>query len=230
MSAEFPRRPQTHLDGVDPPNVHGEPGGDPDAGEGAPAVRVRRSRMALALAITLAALPLLVIDNLPATAETEDVRVATVAPARGLAASSTTTTMPTPSTTVTTVTTVAPAPPTTAATAPVRARVAAPPTTVAAPPAPTTTTPPATGGPADPNDPANWDRMAQCEAGGNWGINSGNGYYGGLQFSLSVWTDTGGVGYPHEASREEQIKRGMILQARGGWAQWPTCARSLGFL
>ncbi|MSO86162.1 MAG: resuscitation-promoting factor rpfe [Acidimicrobiia bacterium] len=136
--------------------------------------------------------------------------------------------MPAPSTTVTTV---APAPPTAPApTAPVRARVAAPPTTVAAPPAPTTTTPPATAGPADPNDPANWDRMAQCEAGGNWAINSGNGYFGGLQFSLTMWADVGGVGYPHEASREEQIKRGMVLQARGGWAQWPTCARSLGFL
>jgi hypothetical protein len=73
-----------------------------------------------------------------------------------------------------------------------------------------------------------WDRLAQCESGGNWSINTGNGYYGGLQFTLSTWRSVGGSGYPHQASREEQIARGEILQARSGWGQWPACAAKLG--
>lgn len=75
-----------------------------------------------------------------------------------------------------------------------------------------------------------WDRLAQCESGGNWSINTGNGYYGGLQFTLSTWRGVGGSGYPHQASREEQIARGQILQARSGWGQWPACAAKLGLL
>jgi LysM repeat protein len=73
-----------------------------------------------------------------------------------------------------------------------------------------------------------WDRLAQCESGGNWAINTGNGYYGGLQFSIRTWQAVGGVGYPHQASREEQITRGQILQARSGWGQWPACSTKLG--
>lgn len=73
-----------------------------------------------------------------------------------------------------------------------------------------------------------WDSLAQCESGGNWGINTGNGYYGGLQFTLSTWRGVGGSGYPHQASREEQIYRGKILQARSGWGQWPACSAKLG--
>jgi LysM repeat protein len=73
-----------------------------------------------------------------------------------------------------------------------------------------------------------WDQLAQCESGGNWSINTGNGYYGGLQFSLSSWQAVGGTGYPHEHSREEQIRRGEMLQARQGWGAWPSCARKLG--
>ncbi len=73
-----------------------------------------------------------------------------------------------------------------------------------------------------------WDRLAQCESGGRWNINTGNGYYGGLQFSLSTWRAVGGTGYPHQHSRAEQIKRGQILQARAGWGQWPACSRKLG--
>ena len=61
-------------------------------------------------------------------------------------------------------------------------------------------------------------------------MNSGNGYYGGLQFSLATWHDVGGAGYPHQATKAEQIKRGKILQARAGWGQWPGCARELGYL
>ena len=51
-----------------------------------------------------------------------------------------------------------------------------------------------------------WDSLAQCEAGGNWAINTGNGYYGGLQFSLSTWQAYGGSGLPSDNSREEQIR------------------------
>lgn len=73
-----------------------------------------------------------------------------------------------------------------------------------------------------------WDRLAACEAGGNWAINTGNGYYGGLQFSLSSWRGVGGSGLPSEASREEQIMRGQMLQARSGWGAWPACSAKLG--
>jgi resuscitation-promoting factor RpfB len=73
-----------------------------------------------------------------------------------------------------------------------------------------------------------WDKLAQCESGGNWSINTGNGYYGGLQFSLSTWRAYGGSGYPHKASREEQIRIAKKLQAAAGWGSWPACSSKLG--
>lgn len=73
-----------------------------------------------------------------------------------------------------------------------------------------------------------WDSIAACEAGGNWAINTGNGYYGGLQFNLGSWQSVGGTGLPSEASREEQIARGEALQARSGWGAWPACSSRLG--
>lgn len=73
-----------------------------------------------------------------------------------------------------------------------------------------------------------WDALARCESGGNWSINTGNGYYGGLQFTASTWKAVGGSGLPSQASREEQIMRGQILQARSGWGQWPACTKKLG--
>ena len=73
-----------------------------------------------------------------------------------------------------------------------------------------------------------WDRLAQCESTGNWSINSGNGFYGGLQFTLSSWRAVGGSGYPHQASREEQILRAKKLQAIQGWGAWPVCSSKLG--
>lgn len=76
--------------------------------------------------------------------------------------------------------------------------------------------------------PGVWDQLAKCESGGNWQTNTGNGFYGGLQFSASTWTGVGGSGLPSENSREEQIKRGMILQERSGWGQWPACTSKLG--
>jgi uncharacterized protein YabE (DUF348 family) len=65
-----------------------------------------------------------------------------------------------------------------------------------------------------------WDKIAKCESGGNWHINTGNGYYGGLQFSAGTWHSVGGTGLPSDHTREEQIKRAKILQARSGWGQW----------
>jgi LysM repeat protein len=73
-----------------------------------------------------------------------------------------------------------------------------------------------------------WERLAQCESNGDWSINTGNGFYGGLQFTLESWEAVGGSGYPHEASREEQIQRAEQLQAIQGWGAWPACADQLG--
>lgn len=81
-----------------------------------------------------------------------------------------------------------------------------------------------------PSVPGNsvFDRLAECESGGNWQANTGNGYYGGVQFSASTWRAVGGSGLPHQHSREEQIKRATILQKQSGWGQWPSCASKLG--
>ena len=74
-----------------------------------------------------------------------------------------------------------------------------------------------------------WDRLAQCESGGNWATNTGNGYYGGLQFSLSTWRAYGGSGLPSDASRLTQIDIATkIRDASGGYGAWPACAASLG--
>ena len=72
-------------------------------------------------------------------------------------------------------------------------------------------------------DPVNWDAVAQCESGGNWGTSTGNGYYGGLQFSPSTWQANGGSGNPANASRAEQIRVAEnVLQSQGIGA-WPVC-------
>ncbi|MFT3874181.1 MAG: transglycosylase family protein [Nocardioides sp.] len=74
-----------------------------------------------------------------------------------------------------------------------------------------------------------WDRLAQCEAGGNWAANTGNGYYGGLQFSLGTWRAYGGTGLPSQHSRAEQIAIATKLRnASGGYGAWPACAARLG--
>ncbi|HEX6235762.1 MAG TPA: transglycosylase family protein [Acidimicrobiales bacterium] len=131
-----------------------------------------------------------------------------------------TTTTPVPTTTTTAPTTTT-EPPTTTTTEP-------PTTTTTAPPE---EAPPDNGGSlGDPNSYATWDALAECESGGNWHINTGNGYYGGLQFSLSSWQAVGGTGYPHEHSRETQILMGQRLQASSGWGAWPTCAAKLGYI
>lgn len=73
-----------------------------------------------------------------------------------------------------------------------------------------------------------WDRLAQCESSGNWAMNSGNGFYGGVQFMASTWRAMGGSGLPHQASRETQIAIAKKLQAQYGWGQWPACSAKLG--
>jgi uncharacterized protein YabE (DUF348 family) len=79
-----------------------------------------------------------------------------------------------------------------------------------------------------------WDALAQCESGGNWAINTGNGYYGGLQFSGSTWLAYGGGQYAataNLASREQQIAVATRLRdATGGYGSWPGCASRLGLL
>lgn len=69
----------------------------------------------------------------------------------------------------------------------------------------------------------NWDAVAACESGGNWAINTGNGYYGGLQFSMGTWHANGGSGSPHAASRSEQIRVAENVLRTQGIGAWPTC-------
>lgn len=76
-----------------------------------------------------------------------------------------------------------------------------------------------------------WDSIAQCEAGGNWATNTGNGYAGGLQFSPSTWLAYGGGEYAataDQASREQQIAVAEKVQAAQGWGAWPACTAKLG--
>jgi LysM repeat protein len=87
--------------------------------------------------------------------------------------------------------------------------------------------------PAGPASAAgvNWDRLAQCESGGRWHINTGNGYYGGLQFSRSTWKSNGGAKYAStadRASKAEQIAIAKKLYAKRGLSPWPVCGRKAG--
>ncbi|MET7478301.1 transglycosylase family protein [Streptomyces sp. NPDC005648] len=76
-----------------------------------------------------------------------------------------------------------------------------------------------------------WDRIAQCESGGNWHINTGNGYYGGLQFSAGTWRAYGGSAYAptaDKASRQAQIAVATKVQHAQGWGAWPVCSARAG--
>ena len=78
---------------------------------------------------------------------------------------------------------------------------------------------------------SDWDRLAQCEAGGNWHINTGNGFYGGLQFNQQTWQANGGGEFAataDQASREQQIVVAERVLASQGWGAWPACSASLG--
>ena len=70
--------------------------------------------------------------------------------------------------------------------------------------------------------------LRQCESGGNYRINTGNGYYGAYQFALGTWRGLGYSGMPHQAAPATQDAAARDLQARSGWGQWPACARKLG--
>jgi hypothetical protein len=76
--------------------------------------------------------------------------------------------------------------------------------------------------------PVDWNAIAQCESGGNWSANTGNGYYGGLQISEATWRANGGVGSPAEASPQEQIAVADRIMAAQGPSAWPKCSMSTG--
>lgn len=73
----------------------------------------------------------------------------------------------------------------------------------------------------------NWDAVAQCESSGNWAANTGNGFYGGLQFTASTWQEFGGSGMPHHNSRDEQIRVAEKVLAGQGPGAWPVCSKYL---
>jgi hypothetical protein len=74
-------------------------------------------------------------------------------------------------------------------------------------------------------DSVDWDAVAACESGGNWGTATGNGYYGGLQFTMGTWHANGGNGSPHNASREEQIRVAENVLNTQGIGAWPVCGQ-----
>jgi hypothetical protein len=80
---------------------------------------------------------------------------------------------------------------------------------------------------------AQWDALSKCEAGGNWAINTGNGFYGGVQFDQNTWERQGGLRYAPRAdlaTREEQIAIAEVTRARQGWGAWPVCSGRIGAL
>jgi nucleoid-associated protein YgaU len=81
--------------------------------------------------------------------------------------------------------------------------------------------------PANAASTSTWDKLANCESSGNWHINTGNGYYGGLQFSLSTWHGYGGSGNPANASKATQIRIAEKVLAGQGWGAWPSCSARL---
>ncbi len=85
--------------------------------------------------------------------------------------------------------------------------------------------------PADAAPARAWNRLAQCESGGRWHINTGNGYYGGLQISVATWRGYGGRHFartPSRASKAAQIRIGERIKHGQGWRAWPACSARLG--
>ncbi len=85
--------------------------------------------------------------------------------------------------------------------------------------------------PAEAASLRTWNRLAQCESSGRWHINTGNGYFGGLQFSASTWKAFGGRKFArnaHRAKKVEQIKIAERVRRHQGWGAWPTCSRRIG--
>jgi hypothetical protein len=81
---------------------------------------------------------------------------------------------------------------------------------------------------AGPRDP--FAALRQCESGGNYGTDTGNGYYGAYQFTAGTWRSLGFGGLPSQAPPAVQDRAARELQARRGWGQWPSCARRLGLI
>ena len=79
-----------------------------------------------------------------------------------------------------------------------------------------------------PGEDVLWQRLRNCEAGGRYDRNSGNGYYGAYQMSAGTWRSLGFNGLPHQATPEVQDQAARKLQARSGWGQWPACSRRIG--
>jgi len=102
------------------------------------------------------------------------------------------------------------------------------PAAAAAPSAQAPAMPPATAPSAAQAPVSTWDKVAQCESGGNWATSTGNGFHGGLQFTASTWRSFGGSGMPHQASRTEQIAVAERVLDAQGWKAWPACSRKLG--
>jgi hypothetical protein len=73
-----------------------------------------------------------------------------------------------------------------------------------------------------------WAELRQCESGGDYSIDTGNGYYGAYQFSATTWHGLGYPGLPNQAAPSVQDQAAQRLQARSGWGQWPACSRKLG--
>lgn len=89
----------------------------------------------------------------------------------------------------------------------------------------------AAGQPAEARGSGAWDRLAGCESGGNWRIDTGNGFSGGLQLAHSTWHSFGGGSYASRAARAtraQQIQVAERVLARQGWGAWPACSASLG--
>ena len=85
--------------------------------------------------------------------------------------------------------------------------------------------------PADAATRKTWNRLAKCESGGRWHINTGNGYYGGLQISPGTWRANGGkrlARLPHKATKTEQIRVAKRIKKHQGWGAWPSCSRKIG--
>ena len=83
-------------------------------------------------------------------------------------------------------------------------------------------------GTASADSGLNWDAVAKCESGGNWAANTGNGFYGGLQFKPATWTANGGSGSPAAASRGEQIRVARNVMRTQGIGAWPVCGSAVG--
>ncbi|MCE3550576.1 transglycosylase family protein [Pseudonocardia sp. RS11V-5] len=88
--------------------------------------------------------------------------------------------------------------------------------------------PVAVAGTANAADNSTWDAVAQCESGGNWSTNTGNGFYGGLQFTQSTWNAFGGSGSAANASKSQQIAVAEKVLAAQGWNAWPVCSKKAG--